>query len=238
MKKVLLIDSGSGGINILKECIKICPHCDFLFFCDNKNLPYGEKSKQELLNITIKNLESISKFFDYEIVVFACNTLTSTCIAECRERFKNIKFVGTEPAVAMALKRFEAKDILVLGTKATIENNKLLQNNDLNLLSMSTLASLIDENLYDLSVLRPILLESLKNTSAKAVVLGCTHYVAVKNILKTILPQNTEIFDSANGVARRLRQFVNDGDVSFKMQIMASKEGVMRDKLLWYYFNS
>ena len=69
MKKVLLIDSGSGGVNILKECVKVCPYADYLLFCDTKNLPYGSKSKEELIEITFKNLDEIHKFFPYEIVI-------------------------------------------------------------------------------------------------------------------------------------------------------------------------
>ena len=71
MEKVLLIDSGSGGINILKECVKVAPYCDYLLYCDNKNLPYGNKTKEQLLQITFKNLENIYKFFKFKIVIFA-----------------------------------------------------------------------------------------------------------------------------------------------------------------------
>ncbi len=237
MKKVLMIDSGTGGVNILKECVKVCPHCDFLLFCDNKNLPYGDKSKQELVDITLKNLEDIRKFFFFDVVVLACNTLTSTCIKECRERFKDVKFIGTEPAVKPAAKMFAEKDILVLATKATIENNQLLRNGNYQLLEMKDLASQIDENIDNLMCLKPILENSLHGVSAKAVVLGCTHYVSVKGILSSIFPSETVFFDSQNGVARRLKEVVGDDFPAFKVQIMTSKEGEMLQKLLWKYFN-
>lgn len=236
MKKVLLIDSGTGGLNILKECVKVCPCCDFLLYCDNKNLPYGNKTKEELVDITIKNLEKIRKIFAFEIVILACNTLTSTCIDECRRIFSDIKFIGTEPAVKPATKMFDKKDILVLATKATIENNKLLSGEDFQTFPMPNLASLIDENLDDLSVLEPILKSELKNISAKAIVLGCTHYSSVKDILLKIFP-NVSIFDSANGVARRLKQLIGEYEEGFKMQILTSGEGEMLAKLVWKYFN-
>lgn len=238
MKKVLLIDSGTGGVNILKECVKVCPHCDFLLFCDTKNLPYGDKTKEELLSITKKNLVNIQKFFAFHIVIFACNTLTSTCIDECRKSFENIEFIGTEPAVRPAQNFFSDEDILVLATKSTIENNKLLSGGDFQTFPMPNLASLIDENLDNLNVLESYLSKEFKNIKAKAVVLGCTHYSAVKNILLKFFPQNTPVFDSANGVARRLKQLVGDENEGFKMQIMTSGDDLMREKLLWYYFNS
>ena len=111
MKKVLLIDSGLGGANILARCLKEVPCCDYLLFCDNKNLPYGNKSKQDLLKITIDNLEKIRSFFDFDIVIFACNTLTATVIEECREIYRDTVFIGTEPAILPALRKFEEKDV-------------------------------------------------------------------------------------------------------------------------------
>lgn len=237
MKKVLLIDSGTGGVNILKECVKVCPHCDFLLFCDTKNLPYGDKTKEELLSITQKNLVNIQKFFAFDIVIFACNTLTSTCIDECRKSFGNIEFIGTEPAVRPAQNFFSDEDILVLATKPTLENNKLLKGKNFKIMAMSELAKLIDENLDNLQVLEGYLRDKLKNLHAKAVVLGCTHYSAVKDTLLNIFPQNTPIFDSANGVARRLKEIVGDEYEGFKMQIMTSDDSEMLSKLVWKYFN-
>lgn len=237
MKKVLLIDSGTGGLNILKECVKVCPCCDFLLYCDNKNLPYGNKTKEELVDITIKNLEKIRKFFAFEIVILACNTLTSTCIDECRRIFSDIKFIGTEPAVKPATKMFDKKDILILATKATIENNKLLSREDFQTFPMPNLASLIDENLDDLSVLKPYLQNELKNIDAKAVVLGCTHYSAVKDFLREIFSKDCVIFDSAAGVAARLKSLVGECEEGFKMQILTSKDGDLLSKLVWKYFN-
>lgn len=238
MKKVLLIDSGSGGINILKECIKIAPYCNFLMFCDTKSLPYGNKSKEELENVTIENLKNIKQFFDYEIVVLACNTLTSACIDRCRKEFPGIIFIGTVPAVKPALIEFDVHDILVLATKVTAKYNVLLNKNDeLKLLVMPNLANQIDENLENLNLLTDSLKSELKGLSPKAIVLGCTHYFGIKTQLKEILGENVKIFDSANGVARRLLEFVSDTKIEYQVQIMTSDDNDMHSKLCWY-FNS
>lgn len=238
MKKVLLIDSGSGGVNILKECVKVCPHCDFLLFCDSLNLPYGNKDKESLIDITIKNLELIKPIFNFEVVIFACNTLTATVIDEMRAYYPDIIFIGTVPAIKPALQDFEGKDILVLATEATIKNNKLIKkysNEKLQLLFINELAPLIDENLDNLQILKPFLEEKLKDFYPKAIVLGCTHYLSVANILKEIYP-NCKIYDSANGVARRLESFVmheqNDG---YQVQMLCTGQ----DNLgrFWWLFN-
>lgn len=241
MKNVLLIDSGSGGLNVLKECVKIVPFCNFLFFCDNKNLPYGNKSKAELEEITIKNLKKIYCFFKFDIVVFACNTLTCTCIEKCREIFTDKIFVGTVPAIKPALAEFEEKDILVLATKVTIEHNVSLgKAKNVKKISMQTLAEDIDKNLDNLAVLRDRLMLEFANEKCKALVLGCTHYIALKDVFYDVFAGDIKIFDSANGVARRLKSFVESENQiqnkNFKVQIMVSGDENFLGKLWWYYY--
>ena len=234
MKKVLLIDSGLGGANILARCLNEVPCCDYLLFCDNKNLPYGNKSKQDLLKITIDNLEKIRSFFDFDIVIFACNTLTATVIEECREIYRDTVFIGTEPAILPALRKFEEKDVCVLATKTTIENNLLCKKyKNIMYKSIDNLAAAIDENIDNLSVLKPYLENELAKIDKKAVVLGCTHYTSITPILKEILP-TVEFFSSEDGVSRRLRSFVDEKEENFKVQVMTSKESDFRNKILWY----
>ena len=238
MKNVLLIDSGSGGVNILKECVKICPYCNYLLFCDHKNLPYGAKSKKELVEITKKNLLNIGNFFKFDIVIFACNTLTATVIDEMREKFCDIDFIGTVPAIKPALTEFEERDILLIATKTTLENNKLIakyKNSGIKFKALNKLAPLIDENLDEIEKIYPYLKKELKG-NFKAIVLGCTHYMAVENLLKDIY-KDAKIFDSSNGVARRLLSFVQERNFGYQVQIYC-EDDKMRAKLWWYYLNS
>ena len=237
MKNVLLIDSGSGGVNILKECVKICPYCNYLLFCDHKNLPYGAKSKKELVEITEKNLLKIGNFFKFDIVIFACNTLTATVIDEMREKFCDIDFIGTVPAIKPALTEFKERDILLIATKTTLENNKLIakyKNSGIKFKALNKLAPLIDENLDEIEKIYPYLKKELKG-NFKAIVLGCTHYMAVENLLKDIY-KDAKIFDSSNGVARRLLSFVQERNLGYQVQIYC-EDDKMRAKLWWYYLN-
>ena len=235
MKNVLLIDSGSGGVNILKECLCVCPYANYLLFCDNKNLPYGSKSKASLIDLTLQNLKDIQKFFNYDIVVFACNTLTSACLDACRDEFPEIEFVGTVPAIKVALEQYQENEIVVLATGVTIKHNKLISRHpNVRCREMPDLAYLIDENLDDLQSLEPYLKEELAGLDAKALVLGCTHYVAVRDMLKKILP-NVEVFDSANGVARRLKSLLGEQVGGCAVKIMVSNYDDTWAKL-WNYF--
>lgn len=237
MKNVLLIDSGSGGVNILKECVKVCPYSNYLLYCDHENLPYGEKSKAELLELTEKNLQKIHSFFKFDIVIFACNTLTATVIGEMREKYKNITFIGTVPAIKPALNEFKEKDILLIATKTTIKNNKLIgkyRNSEIKFKALSRLAPLIDEHLDELDLIYPYLKRQLSG-DFKALVLGCTHYKAVEKIIKEIKP-NVKIFDSANGVARQLLHFIQGRTFGYQVQIYC-ENSELRAKFWWYYNN-
>ena len=231
MKNVLLIDSGSGGVNILKECVRVCPFCNFLLFCDDKNLPYGSKSKEQLQQIAFENLKMIEKFFKFDIVVLACNTLSCTCLDRLREVFPQIVFVGTVPAVKPALEEFVAEDVLVLATETTLRHNALIRKNpSLQKLAMPWLASEIDAHIDELEMLRSHLEQELTDVlqqkrKPKAVVLGCTHYLAVKDILQNIFGGGVKFFDGANGVARRLKHFVLEEPASDGTQCEEQADG-------------
>lgn len=237
MKNVLLIDSGSGGINILRECVKVSPKCNYLLFCDAYNIPYGEKSKQELIEITKNNLNKIYKFFKFDIVVLACNTLTATVLDEMRLSFPNIIFIGTVPAIKPAILENEKKDILLIATEATIKNNKLIkkyENSGITFLSLNKLAVLIDENLDDLDNIKPYLKENI-DKRFKAIVLGCTHYRAIIPQINELFP-DMKVYDSANGVARRLLSFVQDDPPdNFQVQIFCEKIDML-GRFWWYYY--
>ncbi|MBP3431413.1 MAG: aspartate/glutamate racemase family protein [Clostridia bacterium] len=237
MKNVLLIDSGSGGINILKECVRQVPNCNYLMFCDNKNLPYGTKTVSQLQAVTLENLASITKFFDFDIVILACNTLTCTCLEKCREVYPDKIFIGTVPAVKPALERFSTQDILVLATPVTIKHNKLINKHpDLVLKSMPTLATEIDAHLDELELLQPLLLQSLQPFRPKAIVLGCTHYTSVSYLLQMQFP-HAEIFDSREGVAKRLLHFVGQEEKSYQVQIIVTENPSLLPRFWNYYLS-
>ncbi len=228
MKKILFIDSGSGGVNVLAHCINSNVSGDYLYFADLKNSPYGDKSIIEIRNRVCEILEMVKSFFDYEIVVFACNTLTTSAISFVREKYPKVKFIGTEPAIKPAYKEFEGKDVLVMATNRTLENLKTEG------LCVPSLPSLIDENLLNVEVLEKFLMSYLKEyKDKKAVVLGCTHYLAIKKLIQNNFP-HLKIFDSNDGVMRRLKTFAGEGD--YKVQFMSS--GIKDNSIIIKYFHN
>ena len=89
-----IFDSGVGGTSIWKEINALLPQENTIYLSDSKNAPYGEKSKQEIINLSIKNTEFLLKQ-NCKIIVVACNTATTNAIKLLREKF-DIPFIGIE----------------------------------------------------------------------------------------------------------------------------------------------
>ena len=96
--KIGIFDSGLGGLSILKELLSILPNEDYLFYEDSINNPYGEKSDDELFEITSNIVEYLLKN-NCKIIVIACNTATTSCMKKLKEQENNTICVGTVPAI-------------------------------------------------------------------------------------------------------------------------------------------
>ena len=99
--KIGVFDSGLGGLSILKELKRLLPNEDFLFYEDSINNPYGEKSEDELFEIT-SNIVNYLLENNCKMVVVACNTATTCCMKRLREKYPDTIFVGTVPAIKVA----------------------------------------------------------------------------------------------------------------------------------------
>lgn len=213
--KIGVFDSGMGGTTILKAVRKLLPEEEYRYIADSKNCPYGEKPITLLYSIVCEKVEDL-KSWGAEIIVVACNTATVRCIDRLRRDYPEIEFVGTEPAVKLALQT-GAHKVLVLATPNTInsERMKMLAEKNrqegqiVDLLVCPGLAETI-EKYYDKDKerVRGKLRELLKkDESYDAVVLGCTHYPLVKEMIQEFYP-NAELIDGADGVARRVKELV------------------------------
>ena len=96
-----MFDSGIGGLTVLDVLKELVPNEDYLYYADNKNNPYGEKSDEELLKICCKVVDYLIDN-NCRIIVIACNTATTKCMKKLREIYKDIIFVGTVPAIKVA----------------------------------------------------------------------------------------------------------------------------------------
>lgn len=214
--KIGVFDSGIGGTSVLSAIKELLPNEEYYYLADSKNCPYGEKSDDELYKI-VKNNVKFLKAWGAKIIVIACNTATTRCIEKLREEFKDLPFVGTEPAVKLAAKS-DAKRILVLATPGTIHSERLetlVQENQklgqiIDLLACPGLADTIEFNLEkDESKIIEKLDELLKDQSKDydSIVLGCTHYSLIKPLIQKFFPF-AKLVDGNKGIARRVKDLV------------------------------
>lgn len=218
-----VFDSGIGGLSVLMELEKILPNEDFYYYGDSLNNPYGEKSDEELFEIT-------SGVVDYlvnkgcKLIVIACNTATTRCMKYLREKYKDIIFVGTVPAIKVACDR-EFKNTLVMATPATIESERTMElirdnirdDQNIYLVACPGLANAIEDN--DQERIEEILKETFREYKDKeidSIVLGCTHYPFIKEEILKEMP-GVSLLDGSRGVAMEVkRQLENNGLLSDK----------------------
>jgi len=237
---ILVVDSGLGGVSVLNKLLFNLSGYNYIYFADSGFAPYGNKSSFVLKRHLKLVIKSLLKTYNIKIVVLACNTATSVAIKYLRKTFKDIIFVGTEPAIKPA--KINHKKILVLATVATIKHNRTLKKyNSCNItnLPQKTLAKLIDDNLEDLTQIG----DDLKNLFVgvdkdyDAVVLGCTHYVFIKPMLEKLFCK-AEFFDSGDGVTNRVRDMIErislQKSPSGSLILLDSSGGQMVDKIKNY----
>ena len=235
MKKVAVIDSGSGGLNVLSKLFASAHDCQFLYLADEKNAPYGEKSKQNLIKIAKNLVEMLNYSFHPDVIVFACNTLTACAIRAMRMIYPNINFIGCEPAIKPACQKYNPTEVLLLAKDATIKHSALVKKYaDMQTLAIKNLPTLIDQNLFDLNSLIPYLRQQILPYSPKAIVLGCTHFEAIKTQISSFC--TAELFSSSEGISKRLGSFCapHGGNDCF---FMTTGSGESLPKFFHYLFN-
>ena len=217
MKNVAIIDSGSGGVNVLKILMKQCRGFNFLYFADNKYAPYGDKDTDFLNKRAVEIVSLLEKIFQPEIVIFACNTLTSVAIKNVRKQFPNLVFI---------------EDVLLLATKVTIDNCQLIKKfPKVKKIVVPNLPKLIDENLFEVKNLSEYLQNQLEGINYSAIVLGCTHFEALRPVLADI--SKAKLFGSNMGIAKMLARYESKDEGNNCSFMVSGNEGEL-PKLFHY----
>ncbi len=199
---ICFLDSGIGGLNILRACANKIQGVDFFYLSDNQNVPYGSRSNDELFLIAKQKFTKM-KNLNCDAAVIACNTLTATCIDRLRKEF-SFPIIGIQPAIKQAMEK--NGECLVLLTPSTANSSSfyklfnLYGNERMHVCPMPSLASYIEENIFEID--EQIIISMLPTLNADNVVLGCTHYIFVKNIIKKYYKCN--IFDGSIGIVNHL----------------------------------
>jgi len=227
LQPIGIFDSGIGGLTVLKEAMKQLPHENFIYFSDSANFPYGDKKNHELKKIIVKNIKILVEK-GCKVVFIACNTATSIAIDDLRKKY-SIPIIGMEPAIKLALEG-KHKKILVLATPITLKLKKFNQlktrldkNNDLVILPAKGLASLIEKDVLSGSNKKEIkkylkkLFFQINQDEISAVVLGCTHYIFIKDLIQSFFP-GKKIIDGNRGTVYQLKKILKDKNLLNKQK--------------------
>ncbi|TXE06767.1 glutamate racemase [Gelidibacter salicanalis] len=216
-----IFDSGIGGTSIFKEIKVLLPFEHTLYLADSFNAPYGNKSKAEILALSIKNTEYLLAK-QCKIIVVACNTATTNAIKELRERY-DIPFVGIEPAIKPAALSTQTKAIGILATKGTLSSELFHKSADLYSQHIKVIeqvgegiVALIEEGKTHSEAMRHLLriyLKPMLDANIDYLVLGCTHFPYLMPLLLEMLPDHVKIIDSGQAVARQTRAVLERHDL-------------------------
>lgn len=193
-RKIGVIDSGIGGLTVVKALQKLLPNEELIYFGDNKNCPYGNRSEDEIRYLTRDILKYLERR-QVKVVALACNTISTVFDEMDNYNFPIIDIVS--PTVEH-IKNMGVDNLAVLGTEVTIKSNsyqRLLKNDNYEIITESSreLASIIDKGLFDSQEIRDIIKKHMDNILEKEdiynLVLACTHYPIVEDIFYENNPQ-------------------------------------------------
>lgn len=228
--KVGIFDSGMGGLSVLHRAMQMIPGIDYIYYADKKNVPYGEKTVEQVKGF----VDGIIRFLiekEVDAIVIACNTATSVATKDYRSGFP-VPIIGMEPAVKKAVEEYRdvTGRVLVAATPITIAGDKLLQLVDrvddtrmVDLIALPQLVRFAEAGEFESEKVVESLKESLKDYPAneyKAVVMGCTHFNYFKENYKKIFPLTTKYVDGIEGtlkeLVRRLPRKLTEEEMSGK----------------------
>ena len=212
-----IFDSGIGGLSVFREIRKVLPEQSYIYFSDNAHCPYGEKTREYIIE-RARTITRVLLEKGCEIIVVACNTATAAAISTLREEFP-VKFIGMEPAIKPAAQATKTGVVGVLATAGTLKATKYIdtrarwaQNVHIVEHIGQGFVELVEKGITTgqeaKSTVRTSLMPLL-DAGADMIVLGCTHYPFLADTIKKVAHEayperKIEIIDPAPAVARHL----------------------------------
>lgn len=211
-----IFDSGVGGLSVFKEIYNQLPDNKYIYVSDNGYCPYGPRPREEVISRAVSITDYlISK--GAKLIVVACNTATAAAIEYLRENY-SIPFVGMEPAIKPAAIHSKSAVVGVLATKGTFKGELYLKTSSKFASNVQVLEQ-VGEGLVELvengevhspqaySLLTKYL-EPMLEKGADHIVLGCTHYPFLTDVIKDIVGDRMQIINPAPAIAKRVEEIL------------------------------
>ena len=206
-----IMDSGLGGLSVLKEALKLMPQENFIYYGDSANAPYGTKNTEEIRQLTEKCIQYFLERGVKEIII-ACNTATSASVSILREKYPQLPIIGIEPALKPAALGFPGGNILVTATELTLREKKFRHQlhcyegkAHIYVQPLGRIVEFVERGQLESPELDAYLNEVLAPWTAlglDAIVLGCTHFPFAKKQIRRVVGERPVIFDGAEGTVR------------------------------------
>ncbi len=224
-KPIGIFDSGVGGLSVLIEIKKLLPNENLVFLADQKNVPYGLKTQNQLEKIT----EDITHFLlghDIKMLVVACNTATCYALSHLRKTF-SIPIIGVVPAIKPAAQKSQKGKIVVMSTPATAKSSylkNLIKDHAPGAQVLRIGCHGLEDQVEELDYIAigqtlPKYATKIENFGADVLVLGCTHYPLIKDKIKRNLGSGVRVIDSGKAVAQRVKFILDQNKLSSKEKI-------------------
>lgn len=206
-----IFDSGIGGLTVAGQIQKMLPGEDIVYFGDTARVPYGTKSKETVTKFSVENVEFLMEN-NVKLVVVACNTASSLSLDFLKRCFR-VPIIGViEPGAKGAVSSTRNNRVGVIGTRATISSlayekaiKKINPKISVYTQSCPLFVPLVEEGWLNKGVtgeVASIYLDALKKKGIDTLILGCTHYPLLKEVIQKIMGARTLLIDSAKEVAK------------------------------------
>jgi glutamate racemase len=211
--KLGIFDSGIGGEAIAISLHKEFPDAEIITVNDSKNVPYGDKTLEEVTLFTDAAIQPLLKAH-CDVIVLACNTATALAIETLRTKYPDQKFIGIEPMIKTAASLTKTNVIAVCATPATLNSSRYQElikkyGTHLSIIEpdCSSWAYMIEHNQVNEQEINHII-EDVCLQSADVIVLGCTHYHWIKNLIVQLANGRAKVVEPSEAIGRRARELL------------------------------
>ena len=210
-----IFDSGIGGLTVAREITDLMPNEKIVYYGDTLHLPYGQKSKQNIINYCSKICDFLTKK-KCKAIIIACNTASSIALNNIKNKVgdKYLIFNVIDPVIKK-ISELKSNNIGIIGTNTTIESGvyekkikELEKKYLISSLATPLLAPMIESGFHDASIKKQIITTYLNHKKLKSIdtlILGCTHYPLIKREISEIYNNKIKIISSLESIGKHIK---------------------------------
>jgi len=229
--RIGVFDSGLGGLTVVQAMTKVIKGAEVFYVADTKNAPYGEKTPEQILQYSLNITKYLIDTHQIDALILACNTATSSAIEHLREHYPTLIIIGTEPGIKPAIENTKTGKVGVLATPTTLKGEKyqelaaalsLEKSVELFEQACPGLVEQIEKGETQSTKTRELLelwLEPMREKNVDTIVLGCTHYPLVGEMISDIMQCDVTLIHTGKAIAKHLlllgskKGHINEGNL-------------------------